>query len=468
VLPTLVAAVGPQPVAPWPLSKLSGQRNAVVNGKHCATTNKLLRRVDPFARLLNQRHTGAQCRIPEELSGWGVKWGRERLSRTTISITADVGLAPSVIEDGETERKIIKELIRDHDTVKWCGRHRRCRFDVFRVPVALAGRELNGDEPHGVETAWLRRCNGTGQGARTGTHVDHRELGRLTNALPDRIKVIGDDRAEERAHFGRRQKIAPPTGMTAVRLGIETGLAIQSVSHELVKGHHVAKSSRNLLRNVPEISNPPRFSNRWQASVSVRQAVGVRFFRTVGLWSATLALLAACGPDAARDAAVPGAPAGGTTRLSVSTVAVLTTTATSTTAVATASTLATTPSTLANIETTVPATTVAEPTTAVAPDTTVPPTTQLVPTTIELVYTAEATEGALKFGDQGPRTQQLQAALITLGHLPTGADDGLFGPGTAGGVRRFQEVSELVVDGVAGPVTLAGVARASAALNAGA
>jgi peptidoglycan hydrolase-like protein with peptidoglycan-binding domain len=60
------------------------------------------------------------------------------------------------------------------------------------------------------------------------------------------------------------------------------------------------------------------------------------------------------------------------------------------------------------------------------------------------------------------------ADLIALGYLPTGADDGLFGPGTAGGVRRFQEASDLVVDGVAGPITLAAVASAIEALDSAA
>lgn len=129
------------------------------------------------------------------------------------------------------------------------------------------------------------------------------------------------------------------------------------------------------------------------------------------------------------------------------------------------------PSTPVAVESTVPATTLTGPTTTVAPEITVPPTTEPAPTTTELIYVDEPAEGALQFGVEGPRSKQLQADLIVLGHLPAGADDGLFGPGTAGGVRRFQESSELVVDGVAGPVTLAAVANAikafdSAAANA--
>ena len=100
-----------------------------------------------------------------------------------------------------------------------------------------------------------------------------------------------------------------------------------------------------------------------------------------------------------------------------------------------------------------------------APESTVPPTTEPAPTTTELVYVEESAEGGLRFGDEGPRSQQLQADLIVLGYLPAGANDGFFGPGTAGGVRRFQEASNLVVDGVAGPITLGAVASAIEALD---
>jgi peptidoglycan hydrolase-like protein with peptidoglycan-binding domain len=117
------------------------------------------------------------------------------------------------------------------------------------------------------------------------------------------------------------------------------------------------------------------------------------------------------------------------------------------------------------VDSTVPATTLTEPATTSAPATTVPPTTEPAPTTTKLIYVNEPDEGALKSGHQGPRSKQLQADLIALGYLPASADDGLFGPGTAGGVRRFQEASELVVDGVAGPVSLAAVASAIAALS---
>ena len=180
-------------------------------------------------------------------------------------------------------------------------------------------------------------------------------------------------------------------------------------------------------------------------------------------------LLGACGVDPASDAAIPGAPPGGDPRPSISTVVdptPSTTTTNSTTTNSTTTQSTTTQSTTEAVESTVPATTLVESTTTVAPGTTTPSTTEPAPTTTELVYVDEPAEGVLQFGDKGPRSQQLQADLITLGYLPAGADDGLFGPGTAGGVRRFQEVSELVIDGVAGPVTLVAVASAIEALSA--
>lgn len=177
------------------------------------------------------------------------------------------------------------------------------------------------------------------------------------------------------------------------------------------------------------------------------------------MWSAILVMLNGCGVDPASNAAVPGAPLGNDQRPSISTIVDPMTSAPSTTAAATATTAEV-------VESTAPATTLVEPTTTSAPGTTVPATTDPAPTTPELVYVDELAEGVLRFGMKGPRSQQLQADLIALGHLPAGADDGLFGPGTAGGVRRFQETSDLVIDGVAGPVTLAALTTAIEALNA--
>lgn len=127
---------------------------------------------------------------------------------------------------------------------------------------------------------------------------------------------------------------------------------------------------------------------------------------------------------------------------------------TTTTTLAPATTTPTT--TIAVVATTVPAT----PTTSVPPSTAPAATT----TTTEFVYVAEPAEGTLRAGFEGPRSLQLQRDLIALGFLPAGADDGQYGPGTAGGVRRFQDANSLVIDGVAGPITQAAVAQAIAEL----
>lgn len=170
--------------------------------------------------------------------------------------------------------------------------------------------------------------------------------------------------------------------------------------------------------------------------------------------AAAAVLLTACGDDPARGVAVPGAPAAVTTLPRA-------TTTTSTTVVPTP----VAPTTVAATTTTAPApTTTVAPSTSAAPTTTVPPVaTTIAPTTTELVYVPEPATGTLRFGMEGPRSLQLQRDLIQLGFLPPGADDGLYGPGTAGGVRRFQESEGLVVDGVAGPVTQERLAQVLAA-----
>lgn len=198
---------------------------------------------------------------------------------------------------------------------------------------------------------------------------------------------------------------------------------------------------------------------RRTSRVAIGQAGEMRHLRRATLPVAAAVLLVACGNDAARGVAVPGAPG------AVTTVPPPTSTTSTTLPTTTA-----VPTTLA--PTTIPETTTSAPaptTTGVAP-TTEPPaestTTAPGPTTTELVYVAEPPTGTLRFGMEGPRSLQLQRDLIQLGFLPAGADDGLYGPGTAGGVRRFQESAGLVIDGVAGPITQAALADAIAAAAA--
>lgn len=60
-------------------------------------------------------------------------------------------------------------------------------------------------------------------------------------------------------------------------------------------------------------------------------------------------------------------------------------------------------------------------------------------------------------GDRGEAVKDLQRALTAAGY-PI-AQDGAFGPATAGAVERFQADHGLGVDGIAGPATLAALAK---------
>jgi peptidoglycan hydrolase-like protein with peptidoglycan-binding domain len=168
-----------------------------------------------------------------------------------------------------------------------------------------------------------------------------------------------------------------------------------------------------------------------------------------------LMTLAACGGEPSDTVVVPGAPPGGDPRPSIITIAPAPTTRP--------------PTTVARTTTTIAATTTVAPTTTIAVTTTVPPTTvpaattTVAPTTTELVYSPEPADGALRVGVEGPRSLQVQQDLIALGALPSTAADSKYGPGTAAGVRRFQESQGLIVDGVAGPNTLAAITAALAA-----
>jgi peptidoglycan hydrolase-like protein with peptidoglycan-binding domain len=61
-------------------------------------------------------------------------------------------------------------------------------------------------------------------------------------------------------------------------------------------------------------------------------------------------------------------------------------------------------------------------------------------------------EPVLKRGSNDPAVRDLQQALKTLGHDP-GAIDGVFGAGTEGAVKAFQQAREIPADGIVGRVT---------------
>jgi len=69
-----------------------------------------------------------------------------------------------------------------------------------------------------------------------------------------------------------------------------------------------------------------------------------------------------------------------------------------------------------------------------------------------------AKPSVLRRGSRGEDVLALQRDLATLGYALDA--DGAYGPGTAEAVRRFQSDHGLTADGIAGPLTLAAVARA--------
>ena len=73
--------------------------------------------------------------------------------------------------------------------------------------------------------------------------------------------------------------------------------------------------------------------------------------------------------------------------------------------------------------------------------------------------TTQPEDASLRPDDEGERVRQLQEDLVALGYS-TGGIDGKYGPATERAVREFQTSSDLVVDGVAGPATLAALAQA--------
>jgi len=197
----------------------------------------------------------------------------------------------------------------------------------------------------------------------------------------------------------------------------------------------------------------------------VRQAGGVKRV-TIAALTAT-ALLAACGGEASESVGIPGAPPGGDTRPPISIATRPTEPVADSIPTEPATTTSTEPAPTTSAAPSTTTATSEPPATEPTSTTTVPATTTTVaPTTTELVYEAEPVEGPLRVGVEGPRSLLVQQQLITLGILPSTAADSKYGPGTAGGVRRFQESKGLVVDGVAGPNTQAALAEAVAAASA--
>lgn len=75
-------------------------------------------------------------------------------------------------------------------------------------------------------------------------------------------------------------------------------------------------------------------------------------------------------------------------------------------------------------------------------------------------------DGLLKVGSRGQAVVEWQRLLIGASLLPTGADDGVFGPNTDAATRAFQRALGVTADGVVGPATRAAVERLLAYLAA--
>jgi hypothetical protein len=102
-----------------------------------------------------------------------------------------------------------------------------------------------------------------------------------------------------------------------------------------------------------------------------------------------------------------------------------------------------------------PTTTECTTTTAVPAPTTTATTT---PTTAASAPTSEPSTSGLRKGDRGEAVRALQEQLTGLGYW-SGPSDGVFGTELHHAVVALQKAADLARDGVAGPVTLAAVAR---------
>ena len=79
----------------------------------------------------------------------------------------------------------------------------------------------------------------------------------------------------------------------------------------------------------------------------------------------------------------------------------------------------------------------------------------LEPTVVDVTEeAATVTTTKLQRGSRGSLVTKLQQALIQLGYLPVGEDDGVFGLKTYNAVRNFQSAYGLAVDGIAGTRTM--------------
>ena len=70
----------------------------------------------------------------------------------------------------------------------------------------------------------------------------------------------------------------------------------------------------------------------------------------------------------------------------------------------------------------------------------------------------------MRVGDRGLDVQRLQETLNQIGH-DVGKVDGVFGPLTNSGVRRFQRAARLTVDGLVGPATRAAMKTALGSIS---
>ncbi|MCL5676696.1 MAG: polysaccharide deacetylase family protein [Firmicutes bacterium] len=73
---------------------------------------------------------------------------------------------------------------------------------------------------------------------------------------------------------------------------------------------------------------------------------------------------------------------------------------------------------------------------------------------------------SLQQGDRGNDVKELQTYLSRAGY-PTGAVTGYFGPATLRALKEFQKDHRLKVDGIAGPATMAAVAKAASGESSG-